>query len=247
MESFNEKLREIRILEMISVTVLSVFLIGLLELNIEWIPLLIILYFLFRTRKELKGLKICIKNLFSKITLKTWLLLSISSYIFSLGCGVFLSKMFPDELYILGAMITLTDTMANFGADFIFTAILGPITEELMFRGVLLNRLNKRLPLIVSIILSSLLFSLFHPQDAILSAFIFGVTMAIAYLVTENIMFPITLHMLNNIISMSFPYIPNLELFLNSEIGMVSLAILTVISLIYILRFVIVNYAEIES
>ena len=79
-----------------------------------------------------------------------------------------------------------------------------------------------------------------------LSCFIFAVAMCVAYLLTENILVPITLHMMNNLISFSVPYIPNIVSILETDIALAVLAISTVISLVYISMFIIKRYRRIN-
>ncbi|WP_407374703.1 CPBP family intramembrane glutamic endopeptidase [Methanobrevibacter sp.] len=246
-KSFNDNLKEIRILELVGIGVLSIFLIGFLEVGLEWLEIIPIIYVLFRTRNNLTGLKNCATNLFSTIPFKTWILLGIAGYVFALGLGLLSSEMFPSEYYIFKSMEIASSGFVFIGVDFLFSVILGPACEELVFRGILLNRINKRIPLVLSIILTSILFSLFHPIEAQISSFIFGIVMCIAYLISNNILVPITLHMLNNLLSMAVSHIPNIELAFHSQIGMIILGIFTVISLIYIIKFIIEGYNKIKS
>ncbi len=246
-ESFNEKLKEIRILELIAIGFLSVFLLGLLELDIFWIIFIPIIYVLFRTRNQLNGLKCCATNLFSKISLRTWLLLGIAGYVSALGLGIISDEMFPSQYFILNSIQITGSGLILIGADFLFSVILGPVCEELIFRGILLNRFNNRMPLILSVFLTSLLFALFHPDTAQISSFIFGVTMCIAYLISSNILIPISLHMFNNLLSIGVSHIPNLEIILASQTGMILLVLLTIISLAYIFKFIWCGYREIKT
>lgn len=241
MESFNENLKQIRILEIIAMGIVFIFLLGFFELDIEWFCVFLIAYVLFRCRKNISGLKNCTINLFSRISLKTWFLLAVTSYIFALGSGLLID----DALTAYGFYNILTYGTL-FGYDLIFSVILGPIVEEILFRGILFNRLNIKLPMTIAILLSSLLFSLLHPNAAILSSFIFGITMCIIYLLTENILVPITIHMLNNFISMIMGYIVNIDSFFTTW-AMIIIYCLTIISLIYILRFIITGYRKISK
>ncbi|WP_458453239.1 CPBP family intramembrane glutamic endopeptidase [Methanobrevibacter sp.] len=241
MESFNENLKQIRILEIIAMGILFIFLLGFFELDIEWFCVFLIAYVLFRCRKNLTGLKSCTTNLFSRISLKTWFLLAVTSYIFALGSGLLID----DALTAYGFYNILTYTTL-IGYDLLFSVILGPIVEEILFRGILFNRFNIKLPMTIAILSSSLLFSLLHPNAAILSSFIFGITMCITYLLTENILVPITLHMLNNLISMIMGYIANIGSFFTGW-AMIIIYCLTIISLIYILRFIIAGYRKIQE
>ena len=82
---------------------------------------------------------------------------------------------------------------------FVMTVVLSPIVEELIFRGVLLNKLKLIVPTLFAVLISSLLFGALHSFGSIFSAFIFAVCMAILYLKTENICVPILAHFLNNL------------------------------------------------
>ncbi|MGX8693688.1 MAG: CPBP family glutamic-type intramembrane protease [Methanobrevibacter sp.] len=97
-----------------------------------------------------------------------------------------------------------------------------------------------------AIILSSLFFATFHPYEAWLSCFVFAVAMCVAYLISENILVPITLHMLNNLISFSVPYIPNIGAILETDIALAVLAILSVVCLAYISLFIARGYRRIN-
>jgi hypothetical protein len=244
--SFDSALKEIRISELLGVLIISVILIVVVGLDLQWIMIFTIIYILYRTRNNLDGLKCCADNLFSKISFKTWILLGITSYIFALGSGYIFTDIIPLESYIFGFM-SITSNLSAVGVDFLSTVIVGPIFEELVFRGIILNRLNRRMHLILAILIPSILFALFHPYTAQLSCLIFAITMCIAYLISGNILIPITLHMLNNLISMLVPYIPNIIKTINSQIGGTSLIILTTISLVYILIFIIRGYREVKS
>lgn len=88
---------------------------------------------------------------------------------------------------------------------FIFSAIasiiFAPILEELIFRGVIFNRLKIRMGIIPAMIISSFLFAIGHDFGGIVSAFLFGLCMCILYLKTDNILIPMTVHFINNITS----------------------------------------------
>ena len=81
---------------------------------------------------------------------------------------------------------------------FLVIVIFGPIVEELLVRGVILNRLAVKWGLTVSIILSSLLFGILHLD--LIGSFIFGLMMAVIYVKTKTLWAPILCHILNNFI-----------------------------------------------
>lgn len=80
----------------------------------------------------------------------------------------------------------------------ITASFIAPIVEELIFRGVILNRLKIKIGVKKAIIVSSILFGMIHYELGILSAIIFGICMSIIYLKTRNIFVTIAIHIINN-------------------------------------------------
>lgn len=82
--------------------------------------------------------------------------------------------------------------------------ILGPLAEELIFRGLIYKFLRQKLPFIFSAVASSLLFSMLHktPQDT-LALFIIGIALCYIYEKTQNIISPILLHSIFNSINLA--------------------------------------------
>ncbi|WP_458453398.1 CPBP family intramembrane glutamic endopeptidase [Methanobrevibacter sp.] len=79
--------------------------------------------------------------------------------------------------------------------------IFAPIVEELIFRGVLFNRLKIRTGIIPAMIISSILFAVGHNFGGMTSAFLFGMCMCILYLKTDNILIPVSVHFINNLVA----------------------------------------------
>jgi membrane protease YdiL (CAAX protease family) len=79
----------------------------------------------------------------------------------------------------------------------LLAAIVGPLMEELVFRGLLLQRLAVKFGINQAIWTSSALFALLH-VDSFLSALLFGLLMSLLYLWTNNLWVPILIHWLNN-------------------------------------------------
>lgn len=78
-------------------------------------------------------------------------------------------------------------------------AVIAPIAEEFVFRGVLMHRLVASLGLWKGVGLSSLIFSAFHIN--IFGAFLFAVVASLLYLKTGTLLVPILLHLFNNVLS----------------------------------------------
>ncbi len=98
------------------------------------------------------------------------------------------------------------DSTKNYLISLISLAIIPAICEELIFRGILVNALKQKSE-IFAIILSSVMFSIFHFSPAqLLYPIFFGMILSILYLRTKNIIFPIILHFINNALSLSIQY-----------------------------------------
>lgn len=104
-------------------------------------------------------------------------------------------KGFLNELNQPGTNSLYSTIVYAIGASFI-----GPIAEEFIFRGVILNRLKMKMGIKKAIILSSILFGMIHLELGIISAAVFGICMSLIYLKTKNIFVTSTIHMINNFI-----------------------------------------------
>ena len=83
---------------------------------------------------------------------------------------------------------------------FLVIVVMAPIVEELVFRGVLFNLLNKNLKTLPAMILSSLFFGVLHSKTFIPTAII-GFLICFIYQKTGNIKYSIMAHMFNNLIA----------------------------------------------
>lgn len=83
--------------------------------------------------------------------------------------------------------------------------LLAPVWEEFLFRGILFSRLMKYIPIWASFIVSSLIFTCIHPISVgnTLFIFVFGLLVAYTYYKTNNIFVPVSIHLLNNLFSLS--------------------------------------------
>ena len=85
--------------------------------------------------------------------------------------------------------------------DAIGAIIFAPIIEELVFRGVLFNRLKIRTGILPAMLISSFIFAIGHEVGGITSAFLFGMCMCIIYLKTDNILMTMSIHFINNLVA----------------------------------------------
>jgi membrane protease YdiL (CAAX protease family) len=81
--------------------------------------------------------------------------------------------------------------------------ILGPISEELYFRGLIHRWFIPRLSLAWRVLISSLFFGLGHIDSiaVLIASFIMGVVLAIVYEKTESLWVPIAMHIFTNSIA----------------------------------------------
>lgn len=83
----------------------------------------------------------------------------------------------------------------------ISSGVIGPVVEELLFRGILFNNLNKYYSNKKSILISSLIFGLFHTSiNGFIYAFFLGIILSYIYLKANDIKICMLGHMLSNIL-----------------------------------------------
>ncbi|WP_002150172.1 CPBP family intramembrane glutamic endopeptidase [Bacillus cereus] len=89
----------------------------------------------------------------------------------------------------------------------IASCILAPVAEESIFRGMIFKKLLEKNNLLISVILSSLIFSVFHLPETIMSAqgyFIFGILAACIYKSTHSLTVIIIFHGIWNLFSIFY-------------------------------------------
>lgn len=245
MSKFNDNLKNIKVKNLvifIIIVYLVLYVLGRFSLFIDekWLYVFIIFYFVFILRDSFFDFKEEALNVFSKIQLRYILLVVFANIFFSYGM-LYLSNAIVNYFPVLGFLVefsipsmSLTDQLPIVGA-FISTVIISPISEELIFRGVLINRLRLITPLIFAVLVSSLLFAALHSFGSIISAFVFAICMAILYIKTDNICVPILAHFLNNLFAEIICYIDCNELLFTNDLVMAVMSILAMISFVIIL------------
>ena len=84
------------------------------------------------------------------------------------------------------------------GIAVIFAVVIGPVLEEILFRGFLLNRWWRKYGLRRAVIFSSLAFALSHIE--VIGGFVFAVILSLIYIKTQSLIGPIIVHASNNAI-----------------------------------------------
>lgn len=96
------------------------------------------------------------------------------------------------ELYETGPDTTLI----QYSLIFIGVAIFVPLVEEIIFRGIMIERLGTKYGYKVAVLLSSFIFGVLHLD--VMGAFIFGVVLSVIYLRTRSLLLPFLIHAANN-------------------------------------------------
>ncbi|MBR4447277.1 CPBP family intramembrane glutamic endopeptidase [Methanobrevibacter sp.] len=233
MSSFNEKLKKITLKEMLSFFIVLFIIhyllnsLNIVQVDTVWIYIFIIFYFVFKLKDAIPYVGEDISELFFPNLIRTILLVVILNIFLSYGMLYFSN-------FILGFVQSRNIFNSFLTGSLISTIIISPISEELIFRGVFLNRLKLILPTTFAILVSSLLFASLHSFGSIFSAFIFGVCVAILYLKTENIFVPILAHLLNNLFAEIIVRMDYNGLLFTNDLVILIMSILAILSLIVI-------------
>ena len=85
--------------------------------------------------------------------------------------------------------------------EFIATCIFAPICEEIIFRFGLYEKLNKKFNIGISILITSIIFSIIHfyKLDGIIILLTISTIWNYTYYKTNNLLYPIILHFLHNL------------------------------------------------
>lgn len=93
----------------------------------------------------------------------------------------------------------IPDTLPNSILLFVTIAVVAPLLEEILFRGLLQNALSKRLPVWAAIALSALVFGAMHMDFYALPPLVLmGAIFGVIYHLTGSLRVTILLHMINN-------------------------------------------------
>ena len=99
------------------------------------------------------------------------------------------------------------------------SVIVGPLVEEIIFRHILINKLEKFNNKILTILIASFIFSIMHNGIInILYTFILGIILNTIYLKNKNLLYPLIVHASANLITIFLtgynPYILTLSFIL---------------------------------
>ena len=251
--NFNVRLRTIKIRELIVGIIIAAIACGITMAIFPQIAenddlmmivlLTFVLLFFAWCLKGTTGVSTNVENVLLKDNRKEILYVMIINLIFA---HIFLLLMvlldmllgMTDPTWVSGIDIDSVDlTPSAFMFSAIASIIFAPILEELIFRGVLFNRLKIRVGIVPAMILSSFLFAIGHDFGGIVSAFLFGICMCILYLKTDNIFITMSVHFLNNLLATFLEVVNSDALFVHPP-GLFILAIAVAIATVLLIKYI---------
>ena len=213
---FNVRLRTIRIREL-AIAIIVAFSIGLIlayifpglednEIIVFPILLAMLLFFAWALRGT-HGLSDNFSKIREEENRKEIIYVFLINILFAFivvalfsNLDIFYGLLYPDNIPMLDMTPEYIDPF-TFLLESISSIIFAPVIEELVFRGVLFNRLKIRTGVIVAMLISSAIFALGHEVGGITSAFLFGMCMCVIYLKTDNILMSMSIHFINNLVA----------------------------------------------
>lgn len=251
--NFNTRLRTIRLRELLVGIIISAVLTGIL---MEIFPVIyenddllfivflsfILLFFAYCLRNT-TGLRKNFNQLFVDETKKEILYVFLINILFAflftcLASGLDLLMGFYNPGWVTGFDIDSVDISAGaFLLSAIGSIIYAPIVEELVFRGVLFNRLKIRIGIVPAMLISSFLFGIGHDFGGITSAFLFGICMCILYLKTDNILVPMSVHFTNNVIA-TLLELMGIDFFVGQLPWLIPATVIVLIATVYLMKYI---------
>ena len=123
----------------------------------------------------------------------------------------------------------------------IVVIIVMPVMEEMLFRGVIFNRIKKYSDKILAMYISAIIFGIYHMNLVQgIYAFFLGIVLALVYEYYKSILAPITLHICGNFTAFFMEY-NGLSRFINKHLWASICAILVEIAIFVVLFAVFIN------
>lgn len=259
---FNVRLRTIKITDLIVGTIITAIVTGILMVVFPQIgesdELFLIVLLLIGTLmfawalKGTKGLDNNIENLFKESNRKEVLyvflinLLFAFLFMFAVSSVDILSglndpnwiSMWDVDVYHVDSSVVVLEAIG--------AIIFAPLIEELVFRGILFNRLKIRTGIFPAMIISSIIFAVGHDFGSMTSAFLFGICMCILFLKTDNILIPMSVHFLNNLVATVLE-VTQLDILLAKSPLVFPSLIISIIATVLLIRYIYVECKKLKK
>lgn len=172
-------------------------------LSIDQLILLILMVYLYFAKIESKHSFFLyengIKSNLKKVSISLYYLLLIWPIIYLIS---FMNNMIITNSAEQNIVLLLKDGSLDEQIYIIISAIIiAPIIEELYFRGILYSKIKLHFGILPSIIISSMLFGIIHKNIyAFITLFTLSVFLCIIKEISGNILFPVYVHSIFNIV-----------------------------------------------
>lgn len=180
----------------------------------------------------------------NKRSLKLKYKLNIKIYLFSVLILIGYNLVYGNSLGILIESVdknswifkTMSDLMQNSIVAFISMLLVAPVFEEIIFRGIILEQLSVRYSKMMSVLVSAILFGVFHFNFIQgINAFFLGIILGTIYIKTDSLMPCILVHFANNLTFYASVYFPSIS---NDEFSVIQLILGTIILMAAIIVFI---------
>ena len=259
---FNVRLRTIKLRELFVGIIITLILSGILMIIFPQIEesdeLLFIVIFLIGSLlfvwalRGTKGLDRNIENIFEDHNKKEILYVFAINLLFAFLFTFLISSLdilisLADPTWIsLGEIDTIEIDSSVIILDAIGAIIFAPIMEELIFRGVMFNRLKIRVGIIPAMLISSFIFAIGHEFGGMTSAFLFGICMCLLYLKTDNILIPMSVHFINNVVA-TIMNVTNLDILISQFPWIIPSTIISIIGTVYLIKYIIQETRKVKQ
>ena len=161
--------------------------------------ILFILYFAYRKAKT-KLLKLFPVKLFNPLIFIPIILFLWAAHIYLSKINMAIDQVFPPPAWFWELFNRVFESDYGMYGAFMKIVIVAPIIEELIFRGVIMHGFMRNYPKIIAILVSALLFALFHLNPWQFPAtFLLGMLLGWVMVITRNIFACIIGHAINNL------------------------------------------------
>lgn len=155
------------------------------------------------------------------------------NYFILILLGIILSLIYNVFAYYLNFLLktSLFDNNNNLIITLISTGLIGPIIEELMFRGIIYNELKNKYKNMKAILITTIFFAVIHFNIIqVLYALAIGFILIFVYEKYKNIKAPIILHMASNITTTLFlPILIQNNFLINYSVFLICLILIIII------------------
>lgn len=124
-------------------------------------------------------------------------------------------------------------TTANPVTYLLLSAIVAPVSEEVIYRGIIFNSVKKGFPVWFAYIVSAFIFAFMHGTVVhMIIGFVCGVLFAVVYQYTKSLRIAVLMHMCYNTLSLCSGFINVPDVFFNPYVfGVVDIILVVIITL----------------